>query len=124
MLHPQSPLPSYTSFTADMGINDHLYNLPLIKPLPSKIFTGIVWGNICCQGIIVNSEFTTNCAYCVKPHLISYANKMCRVMGYCSSAIDTKDGVYPKVRMLSQDSGITCDTVSLTGGDVIMIKSS
>ena len=42
MLHPQSTLSSFASFTADMGVDDPSFKLPLIDPLPSKFFTGIV----------------------------------------------------------------------------------
>ena len=60
ILHPQSPLISLADFTADMGIDDPVLKLLVIDPLPSKFFTGIVWGNIGCDDINVNIKFTTN----------------------------------------------------------------
>ena len=59
----------------------------------------------------------------VKTNIISYANKRCRVLGYCSSAMDAKDSVHLKVQKILRDAGITGDTVALTGGDGIMIKA-
>ena len=59
----------------------------------------------------------------MKPNVVSYANKRCRVLGYCSSAMGTKDNVHPKVQKILRDAGITGDTVSLTSGDGIMMKA-
>ena len=123
MLHPQSPLSSSAKFMPDMGVDDPSLKLPLIDPLPTKFFTGIIWGNVGRQGINVNIEFTTDWVNSVKTNVVSYANNRCRVLGYCSSAMDAKDTVHPKVQKILRDAGITGDTVSLTGGDGIMMKA-
>jgi len=80
-----------------MGVDYRLFKSPLIDPLPSKFFTRIVWGNVGHQGIKVNIEFTTDWVNSVKPNVVSYANKRCRVLGYCLSTMDAKDNVHPKV---------------------------
>ena len=123
VLHPQSPFSSSDSFTADMGVNDPSFKLPLIDPLPSKFFTGIVWGNVIRQGINTNIEFTTDWVNSVKSNVVSYANKRCWVLGYYLSAMDAQDNVHPKVQNILRDDGIIGDTVSLTGGDGIMMKT-
>ena len=71
----------------------------------------------------MNIEFTTDWVNSVKTNVVSYANNRCRVLGYCSSAMDAKDTVHPKVQKILRDAGITGDTVSLTGGDGIMMKA-
>ena len=43
--------------------------------------------------------------------------------GYFASAIDAKDNVHPKVQKILRDAGITGNTVSLTGGDGIIMKA-
>ena len=68
-------------------------------------------------------EFTNNWLHCVKPNIILYATKRCRILGYCSSAIDAKNNVHGKVKMILRDVGITDDTVSLIGGDGIIMRA-
>ena len=106
MLHPQSPLSSSAKLMPDMGVDDPSLKLPLIDPLPTKFFTGIIWGNVGRQGINVNIEFTTDWVNSVKTNVVSYANNRCRVLGYCSSAMDAKDTVHPKVQKILRDAGV------------------
>ena len=44
-------------------------------------------------------------------------------MGYCSSAMDAKDNVHERVKLILKDAGLPGDAVVLTGGDGVMMKS-
>jgi len=44
-------------------------------------------------------------------------------MGYCSSAMDTKDNMHGRVNLILRGASIPGDAVVLTGGDGIMMKS-
>ena len=52
----------------------------------------------------------------VKPMVVMYDNKFCRIMGYCSSAVDAKNNFYGKLKIMIRDADIAGDTVVLTGG--------
>ena len=123
MLHPQSPFSSAALFPVDLGMDDPSFTPPVIDPLPSKFFTGVVWGKVGRCGIDVQIEFSTNWVNSVKPMVVMYANKRCCIMGYCLSPLDAKDNVHGKVQLMLRDAGIAGDTVVLTGGDGIMMKS-
>lgn len=68
-------------------------------------------------------EFLTNWVASVKPMVVMYTHKRCRIIGYCLSALDAKDNVHGKVQLMLKDAGIASNTVVLTGGDGIMMKS-
>ena len=94
MLHHKSPLTSSAEFPPEIGLENPCLKLPVINLLFCKLFTAIVRGNVGRDGINVNIEFTTSWVSFVKPFLVSYALKRCKVMGYCSSVVDAKDTVH------------------------------
>jgi len=59
----------------------------------------------------------------VKPMVVVYAAKRCRIMSYCLSAIDAKNNVHGKFQIMLRDTSIAGDTAAFTVGDGIMMKS-
>ena len=97
-----------------MGIDDPSFTPPVIDLLPSKLFLSVVWGNTGRLGIDMQIEFTKKWVNSVKPMVVMYADKRCRIMGYCSSATDAKNNVHGKLQIILRDAGIAGDTIALT----------
>ena len=79
--------------------------------------------NVGQEGIYVVIEFLTNWVKYFTPLFIVYITQRCKVMGCCSSAVEAKEKAKEKVQRILKDVDIARDTVVMTGGDGVMIKS-
>ena len=51
MLHPESGVKTMADFSKDLGLDDCSVHVPTIDPLPSKLFTTLMWGKVARTGI-------------------------------------------------------------------------
>ena len=93
MLHPKSTMNTVKDFTSDIGLDDSSVRIPTIDPLPSKLFTALIWGQVCRSRVDVVVEFTSNWKKSIAVPLIEYTRSGCKAIGYCSSAADARDTV-------------------------------
>ena len=97
-----------------MGLGDNSAHIPTIDPLPTKVFTSLIWGQVGRDRTNCTIEFTANWVNSIKDQLMQYTRRGYKAMAYYSSAVDPRDRVKIGVQQILREESVPGDTVVLT----------